>query len=226
MPSAVARVRMRRSARCATPSGETPLIAALYRGHARGGRNCWRPRQARRSMICSGAALGRARCVERALAADPRSIDARAYDGWTPLHLAAFFGEARRRRASASAGADIQRHLGQQYRQHAAARGRRRRSRRGGAGADRARRRRERASTQEDTRRCTSPRKAGYVPVVEALLARDADPHAVDAEDRTPLSRAAARNHAAIVDLINWRAEEPQVWNRIRTWAGKAQDTA
>jgi ankyrin repeat protein len=47
--------------------------------------------------------------------------------------------------------------------------------------------------------------EAGYLPVVEALLARGADPHAVDAEDRTPLARAAARNHAAIVDAINLR---------------------
>ena len=43
----------------------------------------------------------------------------------------------------------------------------------------------------------------GDAAVVSALLARGADPHAVDAEDKTPLSRAAARNHAAIVDLIN-----------------------
>ena len=33
--------------------------------------------------------------------------------------------------------------------------------------------------------------EAGYVPVVKALLARGADAHAVDAEDKTPLSRAA-----------------------------------
>jgi ankyrin repeat protein len=38
---------------------------------------------------------------------------------------------------------------------------------------------------------------------VEALLARGADPHAVDAEDKTPMSRAAARNHAAVVDALN-----------------------
>jgi ankyrin repeat protein len=39
--------------------------------------------------------------------------------------------------------------------------------------------------------------------VVESLLAHGADAHAVDAEDKTPLSRAAARNYSAIVDLIN-----------------------
>ena len=45
--------------------------------------------------------------------------------------------------------------------------------------------------------------EGGYAPVVKALLARGADAHAVDAEDRTPLSRAAARGHTEIVDLIN-----------------------
>ena len=57
--------------------------------------------------------------------------------------------------------------------------------------------------TRAGTRRCTSPPRTATRAVVEALLAHGADPHAVDAEDKTPLSRAAARNHAAIVDLIN-----------------------
>ena len=48
--------------------------------------------------------------------------------------------------------------------------------------------------------------EGGYVPIVEALLRHHADPHAVDAEDRTPLARAAARNHAAVIDLINLSA--------------------
>jgi ankyrin repeat protein len=41
--------------------------------------------------------------------------------------------------------------------------------------------------------------------VVKALLARGADAHAVDVEDRTPLARAVARGHIEIVDLINVR---------------------
>ena len=45
--------------------------------------------------------------------------------------------------------------------------------------------------------------EAGYVPVARALFERGADAHAVDAEDRTPLSRAAAKGHTDIVDLIN-----------------------
>ena len=34
-------------------------------------------------------------------------------------------------------------------------------------------------------------------------MAVAANPHAVDAEDMTPLSRAAARNHTHVVDAIN-----------------------
>jgi len=44
--------------------------------------------------------------------------------------------------------------------------------------------------------------EGGYVPIVESLLQHHADPHAVDAEDRTPLARAAARNHTAVIDLF------------------------
>jgi ankyrin repeat protein len=39
--------------------------------------------------------------------------------------------------------------------------------------------------------------------VVKALLARGADPLAVDADDQTPLSRAAAKNRHEVVDLLN-----------------------
>ena len=113
------------------PTGETPLIAALYRGH-----------QSTVDLlvdagapldIFTAAALGRVDAAEASLQEDPTSVRQQSYDGWTPLHLAAFFG-------------------------HAAA--------------------------------------------VTLLLQRGADPHAVDAEDRTPLARAAARNHAAVIDLI------------------------
>ena len=48
---------------------------------------------------------------------------------------------------------------------------------------------------------------AAVTPIVEALLRRNANPHAVDAEDRTPLARAAARNHSAVIDLITVGAE-------------------
>jgi ankyrin repeat protein len=45
----------------------------------------------------------------------------------------------------------------------------------------------------------------GLTDVVRALLNRGADPFAVDAQDMTPLSRAAAKNRNEIVDLLNER---------------------
>ena len=134
--------------------------------------------------------------------ADPAAVGAFAYDGWTALHLAAFFGQldatARLLEAGASLAA-VSRNSLTNTPLHAAVAG-------GhvevalfliarGADADAA-----------DAGRHTPlhiAAEAGYLPVVEALLARGADPHAVDVEDKTPLSRAAARNHTAVVDAIN-----------------------
>ena len=72
------------------PSGETPLMAALYRGHhhvveaiAAAGAPI---------DVFAAAALGRTQELEAALH-DPQQVNAFAYDGWTPLHLAAFFGQ-------------------------------------------------------------------------------------------------------------------------------------
>ena len=43
----------------------------------------------------------------------------------------------------------------------------------------------------------------GLIDGVRALLDSGADAHAVDADDKTPLSRAAARNRSDVVDLLN-----------------------
>jgi ankyrin repeat protein len=70
------------------PSGESPLMAALYRGH----------HDIAAALIDAGAeidvfaaaATGRLDDLRRT--ASPDAINTHAYDGWTPLHLAAFFG--------------------------------------------------------------------------------------------------------------------------------------
>ncbi|MGH8432373.1 MAG: ankyrin repeat domain-containing protein, partial [Solimonas sp.] len=80
-----------RSFRAAT--GETPLMAALYRGHRRvvdrivesGGD----------LDVFASAALGRLEGVQAAIDSTPGVMGSHAYDGWTPLHLAAFFGQRR-----------------------------------------------------------------------------------------------------------------------------------
>lgn len=86
------------------PSGESPLIAALYRGH----------RPVVEALIESGAELdvfaaaatGRLPALRAGLQT-AGAIGAYSYDGWTPLHLAAFFGQREAVRALLDAGADV-----------------------------------------------------------------------------------------------------------------------
>jgi len=181
------------------PTGETPLIAALYRGH----------QSIVDRLVAAGApldlwtaaALGRADIVEARLQEDPTSVHRQSYDGWTPLHLAAFFGHAGVVALLLERGADLQAVSGNGMRNtalHAAVAG-------GRVDA---------ALTLIDAGAPVNAvdggghtplhiaAEGGYVPIVESLLRHDADAHAVDAEDRTPLARAAARNHAAVIDLF------------------------
>jgi ankyrin repeat protein len=86
------------------PDGESPLMAAIYRGH----------HEIVNLLIAAGAdvdifvaaATGRVDHLRRALTA-PCSAGAFAYDGWTPLHLAAFFGRLDAARILLDAGADV-----------------------------------------------------------------------------------------------------------------------
>jgi ankyrin repeat protein len=181
-------------------SGETPVMAALYRGH----------RSVVDALVDGGApidifvaaALGRMAELENALNAGAPAVNAVAYDGWTPLHLAAFFGHRDAAARLLEAGAALQAVSRNSLRNtalHAAVAG--------GhealavllmeRGAD---------VTAQDAGGHTPlhiAAEAGSVGLARALLERGADPHAVDAEEQTPLSRAAARNHGAIIDLIN-----------------------
>src|SRR5215207_4970734 len=74
-------------------AGETPVMAALYRGHQD------LADEIADAIVAAGAALdvftaaalGRVEALDVALTS-PGAVNAYAYDGWTPLHLAAFFG--------------------------------------------------------------------------------------------------------------------------------------
>jgi ankyrin repeat protein len=85
------------------PSGESPLMAALYRGH----------HDIVAALIDAGAeidvfaaaATGRLDDLHRTV--NEATVNTYAYDGWTPLHLAAFFGFADAARLLLDAGADV-----------------------------------------------------------------------------------------------------------------------
>jgi ankyrin repeat protein len=87
------------------PSGESPLMAALYRGHSHvvsllvdlGAE----------IDVFAAAATGNVVALQQALK-QPGAVNAYAYDGWTPLHLAAFFGQSEAVRMLLEAGADLQ----------------------------------------------------------------------------------------------------------------------
>ena len=86
------------------PSGESPLMAALYRGH----------RDVVQTLVDLGAeldvfaaaAVGSMAALTEALR-QPGAVEAFAYDGWTPLHLAAFFGQLDAVRILLDRGADL-----------------------------------------------------------------------------------------------------------------------
>ena len=85
------------------PSGESPLMAALYRGH----------HDVVEALIDAGAeidifaaaATGRMADLRRELTHD--RVNEYAYDGWTPLHLSAFFGRLDAARMLLENGADV-----------------------------------------------------------------------------------------------------------------------
>lgn len=85
------------------PTGESPLLSALYRGH----------HDVVAAIVDAGAevdvfaaaATGRLDDLRRTT--NERTINSVSYDGWTPLHLAAFFGHLEAARLLLAEGADV-----------------------------------------------------------------------------------------------------------------------
>jgi len=186
-------------ARTRLTDGETPLMAALYRGH----------RHVVEALIealgsvdvFAAAALGRLDDLRAGLG-KLGAVNSFAYDGWTPLHLAAFFGHEEAASLLLDSGADLQavsRNSLHNTALHAATAG-------GHSAVALLLINRGADVKVPDAGKHTPlhiAAEAGLADVVEALLAKGADPLAVDADDQTPLSRAAAKNRSEIVDLLN-----------------------
>jgi uncharacterized protein len=88
-------------------TGETPLLTALY--HRSRETASWLADQAWSRTVFEAAAVNDTDRLHEILAADPAAADTYSVDGWTPLHLAAFFGSAEAADMLLSYGADHRR---------------------------------------------------------------------------------------------------------------------
>jgi ankyrin repeat protein len=86
------------------PSGESPLMTAIYHRHTAVATAL--VELGTELDVFASAALGHLEGLTRALR-QPEAAHAYAYDGWTPLHLAAFFGHLDAARMLLDAGADL-----------------------------------------------------------------------------------------------------------------------
>jgi len=86
-------------------SGESAILTAVYH----------RQKEIANLLVARGAVLtlfeacaaGELDAAERLIAASPDAVRAHSHDGWTPLHLTAFFGHARIAELLLSHGADV-----------------------------------------------------------------------------------------------------------------------
>jgi uncharacterized protein len=70
--------------------GDSPLLAAVYAGRRE--IFTWLLERGVGVSLFEASALGLGERARALLEADPRLINAYSHDGWTPLHLASFFG--------------------------------------------------------------------------------------------------------------------------------------
>lgn len=149
----------------------------------------------------SAAAAGNLPALERSLAADPPTVNAFAPDGWTALHLAAFFGQAAAARLLIERGARVEaisRNPSANMPLHvAAARGH-------GTLAE---------LLIERGADVKAPAGGGWTPlhlaagsghedVAARLIARGADPRAREAQGHTPLEIAEATRHMKVAAVL------------------------
>jgi len=86
-------------------NGDSPLLAALYAGKAEV--RDFLMAKAPPLTIYEATATGRIERVKELLEEDPRLLNFTSHDGWTPLHLAAFFGQKQVAEFLIDLGADM-----------------------------------------------------------------------------------------------------------------------
>lgn len=132
---------------------------------------------------------------------DPALLEAHSTDGWTPLHLAAFFGHAELANVLMDKGAQVESRSTNSMKNtplHAAAAGGETRLvdllLKRGAQAN--------ASQEGGWTALHSAAQAGNREMVETLLAHDADANARAANNQSPLDLALLKGHQEIVELL------------------------
>ncbi len=182
------------------PSGETPLLIATYYG----------AKEIIQMLLDHGArpdpfeaaALGNVRRLRELLDEQPDSLQAHSHDGWTPLHLAAHFGQAEAidwlLRRGAQVGARSANPLANTP-LHAAAAGRRRRAveRLLEAGSD------PNASDSGGYTGLHLAAQIGDVDMARAMLDAGAQVEVKSGEGKTPLALAAQEGHGPMLDLLH-----------------------
>jgi uncharacterized protein len=89
----------------AAEDGATPVMTAIY--HGAGSALAMLVARGAELDIHAAAAVGNLGRVRELLAGDPDAIGSFSYDGWTPLHLAAFFGHTPTVEELLTQGADV-----------------------------------------------------------------------------------------------------------------------
>lgn len=151
--------------------------------------------------VFAAAAMGETDACRRFIQTDEVQLQMANSDGWTPLHLAAFFGHLETAEMLVEMGADVMARSANAMHNtplHAAAAGRNQDicALLLSHGADVA------ATQQAQYTALHSAAANGDVEIVRLLLAHEADPRAKSEKGETALDMARQRGHTAVADLL------------------------